>query len=96
MLSKSKKRKRTDKEVSLGKDEISEASFDGARPVHPQTEQSARNKSTFNEWRSETRSIKSVYSSIPYSKGLFVSVEKVKEVFIKHFTLILLFNIAIC
>ena len=56
MLSTSKKRKRTDKEVSLGEDEISEASFDGYRPVDPQTEQSARNKSTFNEWRSETRS----------------------------------------
>ena len=30
--------------------------------MDPQTEQSARNKSTFNEWRSETPS-KSVYSS---------------------------------
>ena len=49
MLSTSKKRKRTDKEVSLGEDEISEASFDGHRPVDHQTEQSARNKSTFNE-----------------------------------------------
>ena len=33
MLSTSKKGKRTDKEVSLGEDEISEASFDGYRPV---------------------------------------------------------------